>query len=101
MAEFEVSAAEFERTVRRINAELRHAETLGWATLLEGCLGCLSMFTLYLCYDGQYSRRLQRLATVIEHDNATVYEPHGLRLLNPLSNGFLQLEFRVLRRPPR
>lgn len=78
-----------------VNALFADAERVGWHTALEDVLGCLSCFTLSLCYDTTYKKAMRRLEALVHSHNATVFLPRGVRVRNPLFNGLLYIEFLV------
>jgi len=91
-----VSEDEFKHTIQRINELFKDAETLSWTTFCEGCVGCLTLFSIFLCYENQYKKIVRELDIFIESENERVYRKKGLELLNPISNGLLELEIKIL-----
>lgn len=90
-----VTEAEFLNLVDATNDIFREAETVGWKTLVEGLLGWLTFFSLFLFYDNTYKRQMKRLELFLHDQNAQVFLPKGVRVKNPLFNGLLYMEFVV------
>lgn len=53
---WDVTEEEFRRTIMEINRLFSEAESLGCITFFEGCVGCLSLFSLFLCYENHYQK---------------------------------------------
>jgi len=83
---------DFEQTIDHINELFEEAEKMTCASCFESFCGCATFFTLYLCFEGRYSKVLKKLDTFLESENDSVYKREGLMWLNPLSNGFLYLQ---------
>eukprot|EP01116_Phalansterium_solitarium_P010450 TRINITY_DN2521_c0_g1_i4.p4 TRINITY_DN2521_c0_g1~~TRINITY_DN2521_c0_g1_i4.p4 ORF type:complete len:138 (+),score=54.33 TRINITY_DN2521_c0_g1_i4:1059-1472(+) len=96
LAAMQLSGAELSASVLRINAVLRDAETLGAEAVLDGCLGCLTLFAWTAFRPSAYANAMRRLEQVIASENETVYRHKRLQLLNPLSNGLLEIEVRLM-----
>jgi len=96
LAAMQVTADEVAGTVGRINGALWDAEHLGWATFVDGCLGCLTLFLWHVFRPSPYQRALHRVEAIIASDNEAIYNKKRLHMLNPLSNGLLEIELRVL-----
>lgn len=54
--EFQLNPEVFKRTIDRLNELYNEAETITSWTLCEGCLACLTAYSLYLCIDTQYEK---------------------------------------------
>jgi hypothetical protein len=117
-----VSEHDFLTLVDTINEFYNEAETVGWGTFAESMLGCLSCYSIFICYKskdkknkkkkrkkkekkrtkkvftahlGTYKRAMERMTHFLKVQNATVFLPKGIRVKNPLYNGNLHLEFVV------
>jgi len=99
LAALQVTAEEVASSVEQINAALRDAETLGWATFVDGCLGCLTLFAWHACRPAPYHLALRRIEDVVANVNETIFHKKRLHMINPVSNGLLEIEFRVLLTP--
>ena len=53
-----ITEDEFLTLVDGINDIFKEAETIGWKTFLEGLLGWLTFFTLFLFYDNTYKKQI-------------------------------------------
>ena len=96
-----VSEHDFLKLVDTINDLFKEAETIGWTTVLESVFGCLSCYSLFLCYKSHYKRTMEQLDKFLRVQNATVFLPQGVRVKNPMYNGTLHLEFLVYPRMQR
>jgi len=86
-----VDQESFQQTISTINGYFEQAETVGCKTFVEGCVGCLSFFTLYLCWENHYSRVMGELALFLTKENKK-YSEWNVEWKNPLQNGLLHLE---------
>mmetsp|Transcript_21410 Transcript_21410/g.29956 ORF Transcript_21410/g.29956 Transcript_21410/m.29956 type:complete len:149 (-) Transcript_21410:2902-3348(-) len=96
LAKRDITPSEFEHTISQINNYFIEAESINFVTFLEGFLGCLSLFTIFLCYDNRYKKVVHDLESFLTEENKNVYRKKGLEILNPIGNGLLELEIRVL-----
>ncbi|KAG7272074.1 hypothetical protein CRUP_001839 [Coryphaenoides rupestris] len=48
---------QFEETVRTLNNLYAEAEKLGGQSYLEGCLACLTAYTVFLCMETHYEKQ--------------------------------------------
>eukprot|EP01111_Echinosteliopsis_oligospora_P017557 TRINITY_DN7656_c0_g1_i1.p1 TRINITY_DN7656_c0_g1~~TRINITY_DN7656_c0_g1_i1.p1 ORF type:complete len:124 (+),score=31.25 TRINITY_DN7656_c0_g1_i1:91-462(+) len=87
-----ITPEEYRRTIEQINEYFKEAETIDSTTIIEGCLGCLSLFTLFLCRDDKYKKTINRFNEYLAEQNETVYRPRGVALINPFSNGLLHID---------
>lgn len=53
---FQVDRQQFEETVRTLNNLYAEAEKLGSQSYLEGCLACLTAYTIFLCMETHYEK---------------------------------------------
>ena len=51
-----VDEATFRQTMEEINAIFEEAEDLSCMTFTEGCLGCLTGYTIHYCFKTHYER---------------------------------------------
>lgn len=60
MAKFDfllqIDRQQFEETVRTLNNLYAEAEKLGGQSYLEGCLACLTAYTIFLCMETHYEK---------------------------------------------
>ena len=48
--------SQFEQTVNHINGIFDEAERVGPRTYLEGCLGCVTAYLIFMCMQTQYNK---------------------------------------------
>ena len=84
-------------TVKEINRILEDLTRYGGLT--EVFQNLASLLTLYLVnpllHHGSKAC-LDRLTAYVEEQNERVYQPLGLRLMNPVQQALLQIEFHIL-----
>uniref|UniRef100_A0AC11D6D2 Golgin A7 n=1 Tax=Ovis aries TaxID=9940 RepID=A0AC11D6D2_SHEEP len=51
-----IDRQQFEETVRTLNNLYAEAEKLGGQSYLEGCLACLTAYTIFLCMETHYEK---------------------------------------------
>uniref|UniRef100_A0A8C4Z8N5 Golgin subfamily A member 7 n=1 Tax=Gadus morhua TaxID=8049 RepID=A0A8C4Z8N5_GADMO len=54
--ETRIDKTQFEETVRTLNNLYAEAEKLGGQSYLEGCLACLTAYTVFLCMETHYEK---------------------------------------------
>ena len=59
--ESRIDRQQFEETVRTLNNLYAEAEKLGGQSYLEGCLACLTAYTIFLCMETHYEKVSQPL----------------------------------------
>jgi len=96
MEQHNVSIGEWAHTISSLNEFFKEAEELSLITFMEGCLGCLSLFAIFLCYESRYKKIMRQMLDFIEEENKAIYRQRGLEILNPLANGLLELEIKLL-----
>ncbi|KAF0035176.1 hypothetical protein F2P81_012934 [Scophthalmus maximus] len=88
---FDVSAnldkQQFEETIQTLNNLYAEAEKLGGKSYLEGCLACLTAYTIFLCMETHYEKMLKKIARFIKDQNEKIYAPRGLLLTDPIERG--------------
>lgn len=52
----QIDRQQFEETVRTLNNLYAEAEKLGGQSYLEGCLACLTAYTIFLCMETHYEK---------------------------------------------
>ena len=57
----QIDKAVFEQTIAAINSHFVDAEKIGASTYVEGCLGCLTAYLIYMCMTTHYSKVTCRL----------------------------------------
>ncbi|KAH0623105.1 hypothetical protein JD844_031067 [Phrynosoma platyrhinos] len=84
---FGLDRQQFEETVRTLNNLYAEAEKLGSQSYLEGCLACLTAYTVFLCMETHYEKVLKKIAKYIQEQNEKIYAPQGLLLTDPIERG--------------
>nr|XP_033805611.1 golgin subfamily A member 7 isoform X2 [Geotrypetes seraphini] len=56
-----IDRQQFEETVRTLNNLYAEAEKLGGQSYLEGCLACLTAYTIFLCMETHYEKNQGKL----------------------------------------
>ncbi|TNM88525.1 hypothetical protein fugu_004779 [Takifugu bimaculatus] len=87
---------QFEETVQTLNNLYAEAEKLGGKSYLEGCLACLTAYTIFLCMETHYEKVLKKIAKYIKDQNEKVYAPRGLLLTDPIERGLRVQECQFL-----
>lgn len=52
----QIDKQQFEETVRTLNNLYTEAEKLGSQSYIEGCLACLTAYTIFLCMETHYEK---------------------------------------------
>uniref|UniRef100_A0A3Q3AI64 Golgin subfamily A member 7 n=1 Tax=Kryptolebias marmoratus TaxID=37003 RepID=A0A3Q3AI64_KRYMA len=78
---------QFEETVRILNNLYAEAEKLGSQSFFEGCLACLTAYTVFICMETHYEKVLKKIAKYIQEQNDKIYAPRGLLLTDPIERG--------------
>ncbi|KAF3696200.1 Golgin subfamily A member 7 [Channa argus] len=85
--ETRIDKQQFEETVRTLNNLYAEAEKLGSQSYIEGCLACLTAYTIFLCMETHYEKVLKKIAKYIQEQNDKIYAPRGLLLTDPIERG--------------
>ncbi|XP_077428654.1 golgin subfamily A member 7-like [Vanacampus margaritifer] len=93
--ESRIDRQHFEETVQTLNNLYAEAEKLGGKSYLEGCLACLTAYTIFLCMETQYEKVLKKVAKYIKDQNEKVYIPRSLLLTDPIERGLRVVEITV------
>lgn len=56
LSTFQIDKQQFEETVRTLNNLYAEAEKLGSQSYIEGCLACLTAYTIFLCMETHYEK---------------------------------------------
>ncbi|TKC40428.1 hypothetical protein EI555_010665 [Monodon monoceros] len=92
-----IDRQQFEETVRTLNNLYAEAEKLGGQSYLEGCLACLTAYTVFLCMETHYEKASLRLSShiskYIQEQNEKIYAPQGLLLTDPIERGLRVVSF--------
>uniref|UniRef100_A0A673YNH8 Golgin subfamily A member 7 n=1 Tax=Salmo trutta TaxID=8032 RepID=A0A673YNH8_SALTR len=91
--ETRIDKQQFEETVRTLNNLYAEAEKLGGSSYLEGCLACLTAYTIFLCMETHYEKVLKKIAKFIQEQNDKIYAPRGLLLTDPIERGLRVVSF--------
>uniref|UniRef100_A0A5F8HAC9 Golgin subfamily A member 7 n=1 Tax=Monodelphis domestica TaxID=13616 RepID=A0A5F8HAC9_MONDO len=76
--ETRIDRQQFEETVRTLNNLYAEAEKLGGQSYLEGCLACLTAYTIFLCMETHYEKS--------PHKNGTLFCPPANCRVSPTSS---------------
>lgn len=57
---FQIDKQQFEETIQTLNNLYAEAEKLGGKSYLEGCLACLTAYTIFLCMETHYEKVKQK-----------------------------------------
>lgn len=73
--QFQLDKQQFEETVQTLNNLYAEAEKLGGKSYLEGCLACLTAYTIFLCMETHYEKvcALQSSDVVIKLNIGLLY----------------------------
>lgn len=93
--EARIDKQQFEETVRTLNSLYAEAEKLGSQSFIEGCLACLTAYTVFLCMETHYEKVLKKIAKYIQEQNDKIYAPRGLLLTDPIERGLRVIEVTV------
>ncbi|XP_046871291.1 golgin subfamily A member 7 [Hypomesus transpacificus] len=93
--ETRIDKQQFEETVRTLNNLYLEAEKLGGQSYLEGCLACLTAYTIFLCMETHYEKVLKKIAKYIQEQNDKIYAPRGLLLTDPIERGLRVVEITI------
>ncbi|XP_062307536.1 golgin subfamily A member 7 [Osmerus eperlanus] len=93
--ETRIDKQQFEETVRTLNNLYLEAEKLGGQSYLEGCLACLTAYTIFLCLETHYEKVLKKIAKYIQEQNDKIYAPRGLLLTDPIERGLRVVEITI------
>ncbi|KAK7899584.1 hypothetical protein WMY93_020437 [Mugilogobius chulae] len=97
--EARIDKQQFEETVRTLNNLYAEAEKLGSQSFIEGCLACLTAYTVFLCMETHYEKVLKKIAKFIEEQNDKIYAPRGLLLTDPIKRGLRVIEVTIYEDP--
>ncbi|XP_077571054.1 golgin subfamily A member 7-like [Stigmatopora nigra] len=90
-----VDKQQFEETVRILNNLYAEAEKLGSHSYIEGCLACLTAYTVFLCMETHYEKVLKKIAKYVQEQNDKIYAPRGLLLTDPIERGLRVIEVTI------
>ncbi|XP_036384205.1 golgin subfamily A member 7-like [Megalops cyprinoides] len=93
--ETRIDKQQFEETIRALNTLYAEAEKLGGKSYLEGCLACVTAYTIFLCMETHYEKVLKKIARYIQEQNDKIYAPRGLLLTDPIERGLRVVEITV------
>ena len=65
---FQIDKQQFEETVRTLNNLYAEAEKLGSQSYIEGCMACLTAYTIFLCMETHYEKVRHR-SWVMSHES--------------------------------
>ncbi|XP_056323101.1 golgin subfamily A member 7 [Danio aesculapii] len=93
--ESRIDKVQFEETIQTLNNLYAEAEKLGGRSYLEGCLACLTAYTIFLCMETHYEKVLKKIAKFIQEQNEKIYAPLGLLLTDPIERGLRVVEITI------
>uniref|UniRef100_A0A3B3R3D7 Golgin subfamily A member 7 n=1 Tax=Paramormyrops kingsleyae TaxID=1676925 RepID=A0A3B3R3D7_9TELE len=93
--ESRIDKQQFEETLRMLNNLYAEAEKLGGQSYVEGCLACLTAYTIFLCMETHYEKVLKKIAKYIQEQNDKIYAPRGLLLTDPIERGLRVVEITI------
>lgn len=93
--QFQLDKQQFEETVQTLNNLYAEAEKLGGKSYLEGCLACLTAYTIFLCMETHYEKvcALQLSDVVIKLNAGLLYCCYALIILLLCQCSFLAFAF--------
>lgn len=91
--ETRVDRQQFEETIRVLNNLYAEAEKVGGQSYLEGCLACMTAYTIFLCMETHYEKVLKKIAKYIQEQNEKIYAPRGLVIVDPIERGLRVVSF--------
>ncbi|CAK8680918.1 golgin subfamily A member 7-like [Clavelina lepadiformis] len=83
----------FEMTIVKLNQMYQEAEEVSASSYCEGCLACLTGYTLLLCVDTHYKKVLKKISKYIDKQNKEQFWPHRVVMKDPFENGLRSIEF--------
>ncbi|MBN3301253.1 golgin subfamily A member 7 [Amia ocellicauda] len=90
-----IDKQQFEETISSLNNLYAEAEKLGGQSYLEGCLACLTAYTIFLCMETHYEKVLKKITKYIQEQNDKIYAPRGLLLTDPIERGLRVVEVTI------
>ncbi|MFT7817763.1 golgin subfamily A member 7-like [Arapaima gigas] len=93
--ETRIDKQQFEETIRTLNNLYAEAEKLGSRSYIEGCLACVTAYTIFLCMETHYEKVLKKIAKYIQEQNDKMYVPRGLLLTDPIERGLRVVEITI------
>ncbi|KAK2871290.1 hypothetical protein Q8A67_023817 [Cirrhinus molitorella] len=93
--ESRIDKQQFEETIQTLNNLYAEAEKLGGRSYLEGCLACLTAYTIFLCMETHYEKVLKKITKYIQEQNEKIYAPLGLLLTDPIERGLRVVEITI------
>nr|XP_058918323.1 golgin subfamily A member 7-like [Kogia breviceps] len=90
-----IDRQQFEETVRTLNNLYAEAEKFGGQSYLEGCLACLTVYTIFLCMETHYEKVLKKVSKYIQEQNEKICAPQGLLLTDTIKRGLRIIEITI------
>ncbi|XP_049499270.1 golgin subfamily A member 7-like [Panthera uncia] len=90
-----IDRQQFEETVGTLNNLYAEAEKLGSQSYLEGCLACLTAYTIFLCMETHYEKVVKKVSKYIQEQNEKIYAPQGLLLTDHIERGLRVIEITI------
>jgi hypothetical protein len=82
----------FRQTIAEINGIFAEAEALNCNAYSEGCISCLSGYTVQFFFKTRYEKCIERASQYIQSENSRIYEPTGIILGDPMDRGLRCIE---------
>lgn len=76
---FQIDKQQFEETIQTLNNLYAEAEKLGGKSYLEGCLACLTAYTVFLCMETHYEK-VKLLCVMLCIPSAQIFMVVGIDL---------------------
>lgn len=93
--ETRIDKQQFEETIQTLNNLYAEAEKLGGKSYLEGCLACLTAYTIFICMETHYEKVLKKISKYIKEQNDKIYAPQGVLLTDPIERGLRAVEITI------
>lgn len=87
-----ISQQEFGQFVESLNDIYTDAEKLKFC---EGCLACLTAYTLYCCIETHKQKCMRKAAEFVANQNE-LWKDRGITVYDPINRGFRILEIQVI-----
>jgi len=91
-----IDPQDFNDTITRINHYFAEAEKPSFYTFLEGCLGCVTFFSVFLCMESRYEKYLNQAEELIRYNNEDKFIPKGVKFIEPSKTGFMSIDILII-----
>ncbi|XP_003383906.1 PREDICTED: golgin subfamily A member 7-like [Amphimedon queenslandica] len=90
-----IGEREFQETIDEINVIFEEAEAYNCQRYGEGCLACLTGYTIHFCFKTHYQKCTERAARYIQERNYHIFERHGVLMGDPMDRGLRCIEVNI------